>query len=175
MESRSEMRSGEQSEERSEQMNLANPHPIAELLDCPPDARDLLDASARFLDFDVCETVFRQGENCRGLYVAISGLFMRKAERREIRLALASVHPGQMVELGPLLIDGTHNYTLSAQQTGTILMLPKNAIYAAFNLHPPLRMHLLEELAREVSRGYVTGWREWAGRLRQRRNSLTQR
>jgi len=33
--------------------------------------------------------------------------------------------------------------------------LPMQALEQAFRLHPPLRMRLLEELAREVSRAYV--------------------
>jgi CRP-like cAMP-binding protein len=149
-------------------MDLANPHPIAELLDCPSPARDLLDTSAQFMNFDVCETVFRQGTSCRGLYVVISGQFVRKAERLETRLMLGSIRPGQLVELAPLLSDGVHNYTLSAQEAGAILLLPKDALYEAFKLHPPLRMRLLEELAREISRGYIASSRNWVSRMRQR-------
>jgi CRP-like cAMP-binding protein len=33
-------------------------------------------------------------------------------------------------------------------------MLPMEALQRAFENHPPLRMQLLEELAREVSRAY---------------------
>jgi CRP-like cAMP-binding protein len=158
----------DRSGERSERMDLAHPHPIAELLDCPPPSRDLLDVSAQFVNFDVCETVFRQGTSCRGLYVVISGQFLRKAERWETRLVLGSARPGQLVELAPLLGDGVHNYTLSAQEAGAILMLPKEALYEAFKLHPPLRMQLLEELAREVSRGYIASSASWASRMRHR-------
>ncbi len=166
-------RSGQKPGERPEQLDLAHPRPIAELLDCPPPARELLDLSAQFMNFDVPETVFRQGATCHGLYVVISGQFVRKAERQETRLVLGPVRPGQLVELGPLLCDGTHTYTLSTQEAGSILMLPKDALYEAFRQHPPLQMHLLEELAREVSRGYITSCRDWAGRMRQRTNVLT--
>jgi CRP-like cAMP-binding protein len=167
------MQSEERSGERSEWMELVHPRPFAELLDCPPPARDLLDGSAHFIDLDVCETVFRQGAGCRGLYVVISGQFVRKAERWETRLVLGSVRPGQLVELAPLLADGAHTYSLSAQEAGTLLMLPKEALYEAFREHPPLRMHLLEELAREVSRGYITSCRDWASRTRQRTSGLS--
>ncbi len=166
------MQAEERSGERAEQMELAHPHPIAELLDCPSPARDLLDTSAQFMDFDVLETVFRQGASCRGLYVVISGQFVRKAERLETRLVLGSVRPGQLVELAPLLCDGIHTYTLGTQQAGSVLMLPKDALYDAFRLYPPLRMHLLEELAREVSRGYIASCRDWALRMRQRTTGL---
>jgi CRP-like cAMP-binding protein len=47
-------------------------------------------------------------------------------------------------------------------------MLPKDALFEAFREYPPLRMHLLEELAREVSRGYIASCRDWASRMRQR-------
>jgi CRP-like cAMP-binding protein len=154
-------------------MDLVHPHPIAELLDCPSRARDLLDGSAQSMNFDVCETVFRQGARCRGLYVIISGQFVRKAERREARLVLGSARPGHLVELAPLLSDGVHTCSLSAQEAGSLLMLPKEALYEAFAEYPPLRMHLLEELAREVSRGYIASSKDWSARMRQRVNGLT--
>jgi CRP-like cAMP-binding protein len=153
-------------------MDLAHPYPVAELLDCPAPVHELLGGSAQFIDFDVSEKVFRQGANCRGIYLVISGQFARKAERQETRIVLGSVRPGHLVELAPLLCDGAHTYTLSAQEAGTVLMLPKEATYEAFRLHPPLRMHLLEELAREVSRGYLASSRDRAARMRQRHNSL---
>jgi len=165
-------RPGYGSWETSEQKDLAHPHPIAELLDCPPTARELLDSSARFLSFDVSETVFRQGTGCRGLYLVISGQFVRKADRLETRVYLGTVRPGQLVELAPLLCDSTHTYTLSTQEAGSVLMLPKDTLFEAFRQHPPLRMHLLEELAREVSRGYTTSCRDWALRMRQRGNAF---
>jgi CRP-like cAMP-binding protein len=124
------------------------------------------------MDFDVLETVFRQGSSCGGLYVVISGQFVRKAERWETRLVLGSVRPGQLVELAPLLSDGSHTYTLGTQEAGSILMLPKEALYEAFRQYPPLRMRLLEELAREVSRGYISSCRDWAARMRQRSSGL---
>jgi CRP-like cAMP-binding protein len=158
--------------ERSQRQDLVHPHPIAELLDCPPPARELLDLSAQFMNFDVSEMVFRQGATCRGLYVVISGQFLRRAERLETRVVLGAVRPGQLVELAPLLCDGSHTYTLNTQEAGSILMLPKDALYEAFSQHPPLRMHLLEELAREVSRGYLTSCRDWAARMRQRSSAV---
>ena len=172
-ENKSEERTGVKTGERSERMDLVHPHPIAELLECPSPARDLLDVSAQFMDFEVCETVFRQGASSGGLYVVISGQFVRKAERWETRLVLGSVRPGQLVELGPLLCDGNHSYSLSTQEAGTLLVLPKEALFESFRQYPPLRMHLLEELAREVSRGYIACCRDWMARMRQRTSGLT--
>jgi CRP-like cAMP-binding protein len=37
-----------------------------------------------------------------------------------------------------------------------VLLLPKESLNLAFQEHPPLRMQLLEELAREVSRAYYS-------------------
>jgi CRP-like cAMP-binding protein len=37
------------------------------------------------------------------------------------------------------------------------MMLPVDALGQAFETHPPLRMQLLAELAREVSRAYLSG------------------
>jgi CRP-like cAMP-binding protein len=37
-----------------------------------------------------------------------------------------------------------------------MLMLPIDALKQVFEKYPPLRMRLLEELAREVSRAYIS-------------------
>jgi CRP-like cAMP-binding protein len=60
------------------------------------------------------------------------------------------------VELAAALGDRQHTYTLVAQTAGSILMLPIEALNQAFQSFSPLRMKLLEELAREVSRAYNT-------------------
>jgi CRP-like cAMP-binding protein len=130
-------------------------HPLAELLACPPQACDLLSGAAQFLEFDGAFVVFRQREACKGLYILLSGHFARNTERFETRLALGTARSGDLVELAAVLGDGRHTYTLSALSAGSLLMLPIEALSRAFEIHPPLRMHLLEELAREVSRAYV--------------------
>ena len=98
--------------------------------------------------------MFRQLGICRGLYVVVSGLFLRRTERLEERLTLGPARAGELVELAAALGDGRHTYTLSAQTPGTALLLPMEALNLAFQGYPPLRMQLLEELAREVSRAY---------------------
>jgi len=141
-------------EARSERMDAVAAHPLAELLLCPPETGILLNSSAMCMHFDSGDMVFRQSSGCQGLYVVVSGLFTRKAERLQTRLTLAPARPGDLVELAAALGDSPHTYTLAAQMPGTILMLPIDSLRAAFQKHPPLRMQLLEELAREVSRAY---------------------
>lgn len=138
------------------QIEYAAPRPLAELLQCPPETARLLNQAARALQVDAGEIVFRQGSLCQGLYVIVSGLFARKAERRKTRLALGPARPGELVELGAALGNGLHTFTLGAQSAGSLLQLPIDALHQAFDSFPPLRMQLLEELAREVSRGYFT-------------------
>lgn len=140
---------------RSKKTDALAPHPLAELLDCPPPAGVLLNGSAQTMDLDPGEHVFRQGSACRGLYVVVSGQFLRKTERMETRLTLGRTRAGDLVELAAALGDGVHTYTLSAQTEGTLLMLPIDELKRAFQSYPPLRMKLLEELAREVSRAYI--------------------
>jgi len=130
--------------------------PLAELLACPPTTANLLNASAEYAEFAVGETIFRQGANCRGLYVVVAGQLQRKADRLQTRVVLGSIHAGEVVELAAALGDRVHTYTLTAQSSGSLMMLPLDALERAFHTHPPLRMQLLEELAREVSRAYVT-------------------
>ena len=140
----------------SGRMEAVAAHPLAELLDCPPEAGNLLNDGAECISFDDGEVVFRQHGACKGLYVVVSGLFLRKAERLKTRLTLGPARTGDLVELAATLGDGHHTYTLTAQTPGSLLMLPIEALGKVFERYPPLRMRLLEELAREVSRAYLS-------------------
>jgi CRP-like cAMP-binding protein len=130
-------------------------HPLAELLACPPQAIEILSGASQVLQLDASCVVFRQHEACKGLYLLASGTFARSAVRLNTRLALGMAHAGELVELAAALGDGRHTYTLTTVSEGSLLMLPMATLSRAFDLHPPLRMHLLEELAREASRAYA--------------------
>ena len=104
-----------QPEARSERMDAVAAHPLAELLECPPEAGNLLNDAAQCFDFDAGDVVFRQQGVCKGLYVVVSGQFIRKAERLKTRLTLGSARAGDLVELAATLGDGHHTYSLSAQ------------------------------------------------------------
>jgi CRP-like cAMP-binding protein len=138
------------------------------LLDCPPEIGQLLNGSAQCFDVNPGDAVFRQSASCRGLYLLVAGQFLRKTERMETRLNLGLSRAGDLVELAAVLGDVRHTYTLSAQTAGSVLMLPMDALRQAFDAHPPLRMQLLEELAREVSRGYDVSCQSRAPKTRRR-------
>jgi CRP-like cAMP-binding protein len=131
-------------------------HPLAQLLACPPITENLLNAAAKCIDFQSGETIFHQGSRCKGLYIILSGQLLRKTNRLEKRLTLGTVGPGEIVELAAALGEGYHTYTLTALDSGSMLLLPVDSLHQAFDKHPPLRMQLLAELAREVSRAYAT-------------------
>jgi len=145
-----------QPEARSAQREAVQAHPLAELLDCPAATASMLNGSARSIDVGGGGVVFRQNAPCDGLYVIVSGTFMRKAERMETRLTLGPARPGDLVELAAALGGVQHTFTLVAQTAGSVLLLPIESLNRAFQSYPPLRMQLLEELAREVSRAYYT-------------------
>jgi CRP-like cAMP-binding protein len=160
-----------QSEGSYGQFEGVRARPLAELLQCPPAVGNLLNASALSLEMEDGRVVFRQSETCRGLFVIISGLFLRRTERLEARLTLGPVRPGDVVELAAALGDGRHTYTLTAQEPGSVMLLPLEDLRRAFDLFPPLRMQLLEELAREVSRGYGASFHSRIASVR-RRNAV---
>ncbi len=145
-----------QPDTRLERLAAAAPHPLAELLQCPQEAGSLLGGATQHVNFEAGQVVFRQQENCRGLYVVVAGDFVRKAERFDMRVTLGSARPGDLLELAAVLGDKHHTYTLSAVGSGSMLLVPIEALHRAFESYPPLRMRLLEELAREVSRAYIT-------------------
>ncbi|MGA9668996.1 MAG: Crp/Fnr family transcriptional regulator [Terracidiphilus sp.] len=145
-----------QPEARSRRLEAVRAHPVAELLECPPSVALLLNSSAQCINFAAGEIVFRQSEICRGLYLVLSGQFVRRTERLETRLTLSTARAGDLVELAAALGDGYHTYSLATQTAGSLLMLPAETLSLAFQSYPPLRMQLLEELAREVSRAYCT-------------------
>jgi CRP-like cAMP-binding protein len=155
------------------QVEYAAPRPLAELLQCPPDTHTLLNQAARSIDVAAGKVVFRQGEDCRGLYVIVSGLFTRKTERLRTRLALGPARSGDLVELGAALGESLHTFTLTAQTQGSLLHLPIEALHLAFESFPPLRMQLLEELAREVSRGYFNCSINRLGKTRRRGDEVS--
>lgn len=130
--------------------------PLAELLDCPPETGGLLTGSAESIACEAGQRVFRQNDSARGLYLVVSGEFLRKSERLSTRVTLGTARPGDLVELAAALGDRRHTYTLTAITPGTLLLLPIEELEAAFDRYPPLRMRLLEELAREVSRAYLS-------------------
>jgi CRP-like cAMP-binding protein len=145
-----------QPEASSRRVDAVGAHPLAELLAYPAFTRSLLDGAAQCLDFDAGETVFRQSTIRLGLYIVLSGQFLRRTQWLERLLTLGTVRAGGMVELAAVLGDGHHTYTLSAEIPGSVLLLPIKALHLAFESYPQLRMRLLEELAREVSRVYET-------------------
>jgi CRP-like cAMP-binding protein len=143
-----------QPEVRPKRLESVANHPVAELLACPPSTSTLLTASARTIDFESGYVVFRQSSSCLGLYLIISGQLLRRADRIDMRVTLGTARPGDLVEIAAALGDRIHTYTLVAQSPGSVLILPVDALQQAFQSYPPLRMKLLEELAREVSRAY---------------------
>lgn len=149
------MQSVWQAEAFSDRRDAAAARPIAELLACPPAVGNLLNASAECIQFVVGDVIFHQNDICQGVYVVIAGQLLRKAARIDSRLTLGTVRAGDIVELAAMLGDVRHTYTLMAQSNGTIMRLPKDSLYRAFQQYAPLRMQLLEELAREVSRAYA--------------------
>jgi len=157
-----------QPEARSGQAAGVRARSLAEVLACPAGARDALNAVAQCIDVDVGEKVFRQAEMCRGLYVVVSGQFLRRTERLNTRLTLGLARAGDLVELAAALGDGRHTFTLAAQVAGSVLLLPMDALNRAFETCPRLRMQLLEELAREVSRGYDASCQNRMPKTRQR-------
>ncbi|MBS1804963.1 MAG: cyclic nucleotide-binding domain-containing protein [Acidobacteria bacterium] len=139
----------------SERRDAIAARPIAELLACPPAIGNLLNASAECIEFVVGDVIFHQNDICQGLYVVVSGQLLRKTARIDSRLTLGTVRAGELVELAAMLGDVRHTYTLAAQTNGTVMRLPKPSLLRAFQSYPPMRMQLLEELAREVSRAYA--------------------
>ena len=145
-----------QAEAGAGRVESVRPHSLAELLECPPETGNLLSGSAQCLSFSAGQVVFCQSEICRGLYLVLSGQFKRRSERLATRLTLSSARAGELVELSAVLGDGHHTCTLAAQSAGSVLLFPIDALTQAFQSYPALRMRLLEELAREVSRAYRT-------------------
>jgi CRP-like cAMP-binding protein len=141
-------------EARSRDMEAVAAHPVSELLACPPAIGNLLTASARTISFESGQVIFRQITPCAGLYLVVQGQLQRRTERLDIRVILGQARPGDLVELAASLGDHLHTYSLVAQTSGSLLMLPLAALQKAFENYPPLQMQLLEELAREVSRAY---------------------
>ncbi len=146
----------DQPEMRLERFAGAAARPLSELLDCPQHTGTLLTGAVQNLEFEAGQIVFHQDDPTKGLYVVASGEFARKTQCLQMRVTLGLARPGDLLELAAALGDAHHTYSLSAVTRGSLLLLPIESLHRAFESYPPLRMRLLEELAREVSRAYVT-------------------
>jgi CRP-like cAMP-binding protein len=139
---------------RSTDVDSVEAHPASELLACPPETGILLTSSAQSLSFAAAQVIFRQSSLCQGLYLVVSGQLLRRTGRLNTRIVLGNARPGDLLELAAVLGERHHTYSLIAQTPASLLMLPIESLHQAFKSYPPLRMKLLEELAREVSRAY---------------------
>jgi CRP-like cAMP-binding protein len=140
--------------------------PLAEVFACTVATERLLDQSAQTICFASGETIFRQGERSRGLYVVVNGCLARWAMQQGVRVELNCMREGELVELAAVLGDSVHTYTLTAKTDGVLLLLSAGALKRALEADAGLRMRLLEELAREVSRGYGACRMLWMARMR---------
>lgn len=145
---------GMQSQMQAREAGSAAAHSLAELLACPPETGSALSTAVQSLEFQSGTTIFWQSAESRGLYLVVAGELLRRTERLDTRLTLGPVRVGDVVELAAVLGERRHTYSLKAVTGGTLLLIPQEALEAAFKAYPPLRMQLLEELAREVSRAY---------------------
>lgn len=159
---------------KSERLTAVEAHPLAELLNCPPGVAKLLTGGAQSVNCAAGERIFGQGESARGLYLVLAGQFLRKAERFNTRLTMGIARSGDLLELAAALGDRLHTYSLAALTPGTLLLLPMDALQQAFDCFPPLRMRLLEELAREVSRAYLSCSLSRVTPIRRRANTAAQ-
>lgn len=135
--------------------SVASSQPLNLLLSCPVEVEQKLGAATERRNYNDGEILFEQGEACDGLYLIVSGDFARKTERWETHLNLSPLHAGDLVELAAILGDGKHTSTAVATGSASALVFPRAALDEAFVAYPLLRMHLLEELGREVSRAYA--------------------
>jgi len=55
-----------QPDARSWRMEAVQAHPLAELLECPPETGNLLNRTAQCIDFAAGDIVFRQSGICQG-------------------------------------------------------------------------------------------------------------
>ncbi len=154
------------SHERRESLGIVTSRPLTELLACPGPLEQRLGAASQRRDYPAGALLFSQDQECDGLYLLLTGEFTRSAQRREKRLSLGVLHAGGLVELAGVLGDGRHNYSLSAATDAAALVFPMGTLLHAFLEYPPLRMHLLEELGREVSRAYGAVYQPRKTRIR---------
>ncbi len=130
-------------------------HPLTELLACPSSIGAQLGAAAVRRDYAKGDVIFAQGADAEGLFLLLGGDFHRTADRKDTRLPLAPMHSGDLAELGAVLGSCPHTFTLVAASPAAALLFPTTILREAFAKYPPLQMHLLEELGREVSRSYA--------------------
>lgn len=133
----------------------AVPQPLTFLFECPKEVEKKLGAATERRSFVDGQVLFEQNQACDGLYLILAGEFARATDRWGTRLSLSPLHAGDLVELAAILGDGQYTSTVTATSSAAVMVFPRTALEEAFAAFPPLRMRLLEELGREVSRAYA--------------------
>jgi CRP-like cAMP-binding protein len=102
--------------------------------------------------FAMGETVFQEGEPCKGLYIVqdgwLKGVIMSPAGREQtIRL----LGPGEVFnEIGVLLPDGTNLVTVQALEPSTLWLIERAALLRMLDEHPSLCRIVTQNLAQRV-------------------------
>jgi len=118
--------------------------------DLAPAARDALLRHAVERSYAARETIFRSGEEARGLFVVLEGR-VRVVRGRGARRHVAHVETagGTLGEV-PLFSGGGYPATAIASEPTRCLLLSRTALSAAIAAEPDLAFRLLERLARRV-------------------------
>lgn len=99
------------------------------------------------------ETLFAEGEPCRGLHVLVEGrVELRQVSPRGREQVLHVEGPGATLGEAPLFDREGYVASAVAAAPSRVLFVPRAAVIALFRRHPAVALSLLETMARRVRR-----------------------
>lgn len=102
------------------------------------------------------ETIFRQAEEARGVYVIHAGeIDLLFSERNQLRL-LRTARAGQVLGLSPVLLHLPHDCTATARTEATLGFIEKLKLLETLDRHPDAWLRVLETLSQDVNSSYAS-------------------
>jgi CRP-like cAMP-binding protein len=97
------------------------------------------------------ETLFEEGDPCRGLFVVAEGrVEIRQISLRGREQVFHAEGPGAALGEGPLFDGGGYIASAVALTPGRVLFLPRAEVIALCRRHPDVALAMLETMARRV-------------------------
>jgi CRP-like cAMP-binding protein len=97
------------------------------------------------------ETLFREGEPCRGLYLVVEGVVRlyranRDGQEQVLRLARTGESLGEVA----VFDEGPYLASARAAEVGRILFLPFAEVHALYRTHPEIAHEVVRDLGKRV-------------------------
>lgn len=117
----------------------------------PPEEIQTFNDNAVCKSYEAGETVFEEGDDCKGLYLVQSGLVgVRKIDPEGWSILIRLAYPGDTLGYRPLLAGEKHRAGAEVMQAARVCFLPKPVVRRLLVSNPALGLGFLERTAQAL-------------------------